>query len=413
MSLLRTSAIAATTTALVIGTAAPAHAATVDWDGPTGSGDRETSTAANWAGDALPLAGDDWRFTTGDYAHNSLPVDTQVGGLTFDSPGFLLAGTRFELGALGLDAAQSAETNADVRLTASQTWTVADGATLVNRGEILVLTGELELAPLGVIEFRGRLDGFGGAGAVTQSSGTVLLSGSGGTIGAGGYRIDGGETRVTAELGGTDVQLTGGGAVLSGTGIVRTITSTAGVLSPGPDAAGAGIGELESWNTVTLSPDSTLRLDVDAAGSDSLQVYLGADLAGALLDLRVPEGVDPIARTTIVRVGDGTVAPALSSADGPIALGEPFVSGGHRWMLEQPDASTLDLVWIERVVVTPPPGGEEPGEQPTPPRPAPAAPELAATGAEPVGALTAIALLLLAAGATATAQGARRARRSA
>lgn len=408
MSILRPAAVAAVTTALVLGIATPAFAATVEWAGPPAGGNQETSEPANWVGGAVPAAGGDWSFPAGNYAHNSLPVDTLVGGLRFSSPGFLLAGTRFQLGAQGVDAQASAETNADITLTGSQTWSVAAGSTLLNRGEILVTTGELELAPLGTIEFRGRLDGVGGAGAVTQSSGTVILSGSGGTIGAGGYRVVGGTSHWAAVLGGTAVQVADPSGVMSGDGAAQRITAIAGTISPGPVAGGAGIAELESWDTVSLSSAASLLLDVDATSSDTLKAYRGIDLGGALLQVRVADGVAPVERTTIATSTEGAIEPSLATALGPIVLGESFVSGGHRWRLEQPDPATLDLVWIERVAVVTPPVDAGPTTPLVPAPTAPARPALAATGAVDLTAPAAAGFVLTVMGALLIAARSRR-----
>lgn len=194
----------------------------------------------------------------------------------------------------------------------------------------------------------------------------MILAGSGGTIGDGGYRVAGGTTHWQGAMGGTAVQVTDATGVLSGTGAAQRITATAGVVSPGPTVGGAGAGELESFGTVTLAPTARLQLDVTDAEADSLLAYRSIDLGGALLDVRVPAGVDPRIRTTIATSTRGTISGTLTSADGAITPGEPFVSGGHRWTLEVSDGGTrLDLVWIERVVVDEPESGD--GEGTTPP----------------------------------------------
>lgn len=417
MTLPRMALASAGALALVAVTATPAHAATFVWDGPPTGANQETSVAENWAADVLPSPGDIWVFSAGTRANNSLPTDTLVGALQLDSPGFFLTGTRIQLDTAGVTATANAELNIDITLSGSQTWAVADGATLSVSGTVLVPSGELTLSPTGTVAFTtGRLDGVGGAGTVRQTSGTVVLAGSGGEIGGGGYLIAGGTSHWQGVLGGTAVQLAGESGVLSGIGAAQRINASAGTVSPGPEAGGAGTGELESWDTITLTPATRLQLDITDTAADTLLAYQSIDLGGALLELRVPDGIDPLARTTIATSTLGAVSGGLATAEGPIVVGEPFVSGGHRWTLEADEINdpTLELVWIERVVVdegpgdgdgggdggTTPPVSDGDGDSAAPQPVSPAAPELPATGVSaPTTALGVLAAALIAAGA--------------
>lgn len=418
MTLPRTALAAAGALALVAASAAPAHAATVEWAGPPTGSNQETDVAANWTGNEIPAAGDVWRLGAGTRANNALSVDAQVGGLLFESAGFFFTGNRILLQSGGVAATADAELNIDITLSGSQTWTVADGATVRVSGTVLVPSGELTLAPTGTVAFTtGRLDGVGGAGLVSQTSGTVVMGGGGGTIGGGGYRTTGGTTHWQAVLGGTAVQVNGEGATLSGAGAAQRITASAGTVSPGAEIGGGGTDELESWDTITFTPATRLQLDVTDTTADRLLAYQSIDLGGALLELRVPDGVDPIARTTIATSTLGTVSGGLATAEGAIVTGEPFVSGGHRWILEEGGGgTTLDLVWVERVVVdegpgdggdgdggdggTTPPVTDGDGDSAAPQPVSPAAPELPATGvSSTTTGLGVIAAALIAAGA--------------
>ncbi|MEO7349002.1 MAG: hypothetical protein ABIW32_03960 [Terrimesophilobacter sp.] len=306
-----------------------------------GGGNEEVSTAANW--DAPPLGSDDYvSFDAGSHAHNDLALDTLIRQIRFTTPGFLFNGNRIQLGSGGILADVNATTNLDINISVDQTWTASLGQTLVNSGTVNVLNGELTIDGPGTIEFANRIDGFGGVGRVVkQGSGTLLLSGGGGTInttlpGDHGLDVRAGDLVVTGMLAGTDFVVNGG--VLRGgnssnslLGVVRELLLNSGSLSPG--LAAGDVSTIHTWEPLVANAAGILEVDIDGATSDSFDVYKNVTLNSPTLHLNVVNA--PLVGTVfpIITTGVGTVTGDLTTRAGTILTSGEFIDNGHRWNL--------------------------------------------------------------------------------
>ncbi len=161
----------------------------------------------------------------------------------------------------------------------------------------------------------------GGARALTFSgaAGRIILAGN--NTYAGGTTIDAG---TTLQVDGSIVGNTGfggAGATLAGIGTVVTIVGTPGVAHT--IAPGASVGTLHA-GTVTMTPSSTLQIEIGGAGSNDVLsasntvAIGGATLQGILLGGFTPA---PGAQFTIIQATNGVTgqfAPASSVTIGGI-----------------------------------------------------------------------------------------------
>lgn len=370
--------------ALAVCTALPAAAVgdSFDWTAG-GGGNVQWENSANWAPSAI---GDDdtLRFATGTWANNGFPVGKAVRGIVLDAPDFLVSGASIALGTAGITALQDATVNMDIDTSADQTWHAAAGATLELPGWVDVPAGTLAVTGDGTVEFSGRLDG-AGVGTVHNAGGNLVLSGQGGAFGGGGLTTTDGITHVSGFLGGSDFLLSGG--VLSGgsadpaVGTVRSLTATAGTISPGAVPGGGDLSTLRLWGSLTAEAGSTISITVDGSSSDRIEVQQAVLLNGATLDLNVttPPAVGEIFQPVISMA---QVTGTVTTASGVMDIGE-FEDDGHLWRLLGIGQGGMSV--------------EYRGLAPVPPAPQ-TPPALAATGAQ-TGWLPLAALGLLAAGA--------------
>ena len=158
--------------------------------------------------------------------------------------------------------------------------------------------------------------------------GLNLGGNSGGFSGTG--QVTGGGLNVTGNIGG---QWTiGSGTTLSGTGTIGgtgggVTVSSGGVLSPGNgpgngSGAGNGTGTITVGGNLTLSPGSTLGIDLGATGSDTVQVGGSANVGGSSVQVNT---ISPSTsyqqgqQYTVVNAGGG-VSGQFASAKTPSAF---------------------------------------------------------------------------------------------
>ncbi len=149
--------------------------ATVVWDG--GGADNKWTTAANWVGDAAPLANDDLVFPVAAAQKtnlNDFPVGTKFGGMLLNGSGYTLSGNQIELsGSISSTAANTFDV--DLKLgtglgisSSGGTFTVTSD--IDTNGNALSLNAGSELLVSGQIS--------GGGSLTTAGNSTVVLSGN-------------------------------------------------------------------------------------------------------------------------------------------------------------------------------------------------------------------------------------------
>lgn len=237
---------------------------------------------------------------------NDLPINTSFDSLTFSGHGYNIRGNQIFLKNGLKSFADGTTFIPNVILGANQTWQ-ADGSLSMNgvvnlNNRSLVITGGGKLATNSILN--------GGGILVMAGTGTVFINGNASSIGS--LQISAGTVQVSGIVG-SFVGMSGG--TLSGAGNVGGILSLAqnggGTIAPG--SGGNLTGRLRSNGNVTLSPLTTLSIDLNgpAVGSqyDQLLANNGnINLAGADLDLSLGFVPTPGQQFTIVSVtGAGTV----------------------------------------------------------------------------------------------------------
>ncbi|WP_167051493.1 hypothetical protein [Salinibacterium sp. ZJ77] len=355
--------------ALVIVPAASAAAATVTWT----QADDSWWGMATWPA-GIPAAGDTVVFAGGPRSTYNL------GTVTFERFEFPTTHTIANVGGIiglrgGLDVSGSstAEILADLSVVGAQTWTVAAGSTL--RIPTWITTdgiGTFVLDVDGVAELSGNVNALG-TGLVQQTGdGTVIRSGgAGGGIGGGGYDVQSGVFHLDgADIGGTDVQTTGG--TLGGDGAFGAFTLTSGTLAPGATGADA-LGTLEAQRNATLTGGRYLaQLDPTLADADYLVSAGTMSGAGTRLvptPITTPDVGDVFAVAGAWRGGTVDAAFRFLAPNGDtLDDGEEFVANGGRWLIDY-TFGTNGVVEVEYLGLAP--------------TAAPALPSLAVTGLDP------------------------------
>ncbi len=170
------------------------------WTG--GGGNANWNTAANWAGDSVPAAGDNLVFPAGAAQmtnSNNLTAGTEFGNIVFGTGGYSLSGNAIELDGTIDGSASAGNTTFNIPVTLEGASSVVTGgvASLITLGQTINTNGYT----LSV------------GGGVGQASFTSAISG------AGGLSVDAGNSTVT--LSGTNTY-GGGTAVTAGTLIVSS-----------------------------------------------------------------------------------------------------------------------------------------------------------------------------------------------
>ncbi|WP_049440547.1 autotransporter outer membrane beta-barrel domain-containing protein, partial [Stenotrophomonas maltophilia] len=191
---------------------------------------------------------------------------------------------------------------------------------ITNNGGLVINTG-------GTTTLGGSISG--GGSIVQAGPGSLNLGGnSAGFSGTG--QVTGGGLNVTGNIGG---QWTiGSGTTLSGTGTIGgtgggVTVSSGGVLSPGNGpgnggGAGNGTGTITVGGNLTLSPGSTLGIDLGATGSDTVQVGGSANVGGSTVRVNT---ISPSTsyqqgqQYTVVNAGGG-VSGQFAAATSPSAF---------------------------------------------------------------------------------------------
>ena len=166
----------------------------------TGSGnDANWNTAANWAGNSVPVAGDNLIFPAGAAQltnSNGLTANTLFGNVVFGAGGYSLSGNAIELNGAIDGSASSGTTTFNIPVTLEGASSVLTGGTgsLITFGQTINTNGftlSVGGGP-GQASFTSSISGSGGLSVDTEA-GVVELSGtnsySGGTAVAAGELI--------------------------------------------------------------------------------------------------------------------------------------------------------------------------------------------------------------------------------
>ena len=194
---------------------------------------------------------------TGNIVNNAVLAFNHSGVKTY---GDVISGS----GSLSLNAGQLVLTGAN---TYSGGTNIASGATLrvgdgILNGSIagnVLANGDLRFNNPGATSFGGAISG---SGQITQTSGTLTLTGNSGAF-AGVTRVQAGALRVDGTLGGSDVLVSG--ASLGGTGsITGTVTmQAAGVLT-------GAQGQTLTMGGLVLASDSNVNVALGTPGNTAL-----------------------------------------------------------------------------------------------------------------------------------------------
>ena len=221
---------------LIIACSFNAYAAARTWDG--GGIDSNWQTAANWVGDAAPVAGDDLIFPAGAAqlaTNNNFFLLTNFNSITFGDS-YTIGGNPFRVGAGGITVTAGTQAiNTAITLNGGQTFTSATGTTTT----IAVLS--LGTAAL-------RIDG-GGSFGIGLISGTGLIEKLGGgaslIAAASGFSgpifIGGGILVVDASIPGSNIIIEAPNGGLGGTGTVGGVSSMLGSISAGTLTSPTGL----------------------------------------------------------------------------------------------------------------------------------------------------------------------------
>jgi autotransporter-associated beta strand protein len=264
-----------------------AAAATHTWDG--GGSNSSWTTAANWAGDVAPSAGDDLIFPA-DAAQlsnsNNFPILTRFNSITFTGGDYVINGNPVTLGAGIRAEAGTQAVNIPVNLAAAQSFT-SDGSALLTvnllvntNGFLLRLDGTGLTAVLALITGSGGVtkDGTGAAllfSGNTYTGPTTVLNGI--------LAVDGSQPNSAAEV---------NGGALGGTGTVGPVTVTTGVVSAGTVTSPTGILNVRGRLRLTQTGSFLVKLNGNTAGSghDQLNVTGPVEIGDAnLIVLTAPE----------------------------------------------------------------------------------------------------------------------------
>jgi hypothetical protein len=259
-----------------------ASAATDTWTG--GGSTANWSSTTNWSG-GVPGATDTVVFSLP--VVTGLPNNDLVGASV--SAIDVAGGHQLTGNALGLAAGLTARPGAapsdgvalalPVSVTASQTWTVQQGAILQVDGAVALGSSTLTVGGAGTAGFHGQLSGTGGVvvdGAFTTIDGPVSLTGPM-TLASGVLNVasDAASSAVTQHAG-----------VLAGDGTTGPVDADGGVLSGGGD-----VGRLTVAGDLVLHPGAQLSAQLlgptPAVQYDQVRVNGVVDLGGAALFVNI------------------------------------------------------------------------------------------------------------------------------
>ena len=264
-------------------------AAVRTWDG--GGVDSNWQTAANWAGDVAPVAGDDLVFPAiapQFSANNNFPLLTSFRSITIEGGTYTLSGNFIRL-TNGLTVNAGTQTvNIAVTLTAPQTFTATAAAATVTI--VSVSTGSSGLT----------FDGSGVVGVgLISGSGPITKNGSGaaGLISSFGYSgsitVNNGIFVVDANIPGSAVTVNGpsgadllGLSGLGGTGTVGSVNVIQGGVSAGTLTSPTGILNISGGIALTSNGAYLCKIGGTAPGAgghDQLNVTGSVSLGGARL----------------------------------------------------------------------------------------------------------------------------------
>jgi len=244
--------------------ATAAHAQTRTWDG--GAADGNWTSAANWALDTAPVAGEALRFqgTVRTTSTNTFAANTVFDSITLAAGGFTLDGNALQLSSSGTDIANTSSTqnNVNVDLRAS-----SGGLTFASTSSgLLALSGVISGGG-GITKTGAGPVGLGGNNTYTgNTTATVGILGIS-TANALGSPVDGtvvaagAQLRVQPAAGITVAEpltLSGSGQVGTGGGALRLATGLATWQGPITLAADASIG---------AAAEPVLTLDVPAGNA--------------------------------------------------------------------------------------------------------------------------------------------------
>ncbi|MBS1795886.1 MAG: VCBS repeat-containing protein [Acidobacteria bacterium] len=268
--------------------AANAYSAVKTWDG--GGVDANWTTAANWAGDVLPVAGDDLVFpaTAAQYATtNGFLFSPNFHSMTIEGGNYTVGGSFISLSAgLTVNAGTQA-INVGINMTGPQTFSAAQGTTttvaiLITNGNAVTLDGAGSFG-IGFIS--------GAGGIVKNGAGASLLAGASGYNGA--ITVNNGVFVVDANIPNSAVTVNnpniGSGTLgvsgFGGTGTVGTVNVTQGAISAGTLTSPIGI--LNTGN-LTFTANGVYAVKIGgttagASGHDQLNVTGTVNLNNARL----------------------------------------------------------------------------------------------------------------------------------
>jgi hypothetical protein len=276
-------------TGILIVCSSSAFATVRTWDG--GGADANWLTAANWVGDAAPVANDDLvfpaaasQFTT----NNNFALFTTFNSITIEGGAYTLGGNFLRL-ANGLTVNGGTQTiNTAITLTAPQTFSataVTATATIisVSAGSFALTFDGAGTIGIGLISGSGAMTKNGtGAGALISSlgfSGPI-------TVNNGIFVVDASIPSSTVTVNSAGTGGTFGLSGLGGTGTVGAVNVTQGGISAGTLTSPTGILNISNGLTFTSNGAYLCKIGGTTPGStghDQLNVTGAVNLANARL----------------------------------------------------------------------------------------------------------------------------------
>ncbi len=254
------------------------------WDG--GGADDNFTTAANWAGDVVPVNTGTATLMFGGTARLTPSVNTpyQIGGLRFSqgSGAFVIGGSAVTLFAGGLineNTNQPQRINANLNIRASQVWNLGTGSSLT-LGGFMDSNSVVTLGGAGSLTI---LTGVSGAGTINKV-GTGLLQLSGAFQGAGVLALAGGTTRLGTNnpIAETAFVNVGAGALLDLNGFSETLGTLS--MATGATVNVPGASSLTLANSVVLTLAGTFAGEATGTirfvGSQAVNVLGQSTFAG-------------------------------------------------------------------------------------------------------------------------------------
>ena len=246
------------------------------------------SSGTNWVGGTAPAAGSRLRFSRyrnyflSSAVTNDLPPGTDFATLEIVGTNYTLRGNPLTITAAISNTQNSGVTAIHCDLA------IVGPLTIHNDGGPLQIAGS-----------------FAGAGTMTKvGSGELRLTGTTSNAFGGSLVLDAGTLRVDGSP--TDVAIIANAGLITGTGILSSVTMNGGTLAPGTSP-----GILRTIGDLTLSPAATLAFELNSpipgTGYDQLNVAGAVNLNGAAL--HVSPGYSPVLGTSfLVLINDATDA---------------------------------------------------------------------------------------------------------